>query len=128
MAAQESVAFRNAGLNAKAASLGQSATLTIFAGAKPADCTQPDPVNPLVPMSLPASPFGPAANGVLSLTGLWRGIGTGAGTASSFRIYDSGINCAIQGVVPDDLTLSNVHINVGQAVTVLACNITAGNP
>ena len=127
MAFKLGVLLRNARLDATNANLGSSATLKIFSGAVPANCAAADPSGLLATITLPATPFAAASGGVLMKSGTWSTTGSAAGTAASFRIYDSSSNCAMQGNVTTDLILDNTSISIGQAITVTAFNDTAGN-
>ncbi len=51
----------------------------------------------------------------------------GAGTAASFRVYDSSAVCQMQGAIPGDMSLNNTTIGVSQTVTVNTFGITSGN-
>lgn len=133
MAFQESVAVRNAKLDAIETAIGTAALLKIFSGAEPANCAASDPSGLLATLTLPSDWMANASAGSKAKTGSWTGSGSGAGTAASFRIYDSGaVACHIQGTVTatgggGDLTLDNVSIAVSQAITVNTFAITAGN-
>lgn len=127
MAFQEGVLLRNAKLNAVNTNLGATATLKVFSGAEPASCGAADPAGVLATITLPASPFATASAGAIALAGTWSVAASAAGTAASFRIYDSSANCAFQGNVTTDLVLNNTSITSGQTVTVTSFGITAGN-
>jgi hypothetical protein len=127
MALQYGVLFRNAGLNAKAANLGATASLKIFSGAVPANCAAADPTGLLCTITLPATPFGAASAGAIALAGSWTANASASGVAASHRVYDSSGNCAIQGNVTTDLILNNTSITSGQSVTVTGYTLTSGN-
>jgi hypothetical protein len=127
MALQEGVAFRNAGLNGKAANLGAAGSLKIFSGAVPANCAAADPTGLLCTITLPATPFAAAGGGVMVLSGSWSANASATGTAATYRIYDSSANCAMQGNVTTDLVLNNTAISTGQSVTVTGYTLTSGN-
>jgi len=127
MAFQEGVLLRNSKLNAVNTNLGATSTLKIFSGAEPVNCAAADPSGLLATITLPASPFGTASAGAIALAGTWSVAASGAGTAASFRIYDSSANCAFQGNVTTDLVLNNTNIASGQTVTVTSFTITSGN-
>lgn len=127
MALQESVAVRNARLDAIETTVGTAAVLKVFTGAQPANCAAADPAGTLVTITLPLDWLGNAAAGVKSLAGSWSGTASGAGTAASWRIYDSGGTiCGMQGNTTD-MVFNNTNIAVGQTITVLTFAITAGN-
>jgi hypothetical protein len=118
---------RNAELNAINTQLGATATLKIFSGAEPANCAASDPAGPLLTINLPNPPFAAASGGVMAMTGTWSTSTTTAGTAASFRIYDSTPACQIQGNVTTDLVLNNTSIGTNQTTTVTSFSLTAGN-
>jgi len=106
-------------------------TIKLFTGAEPANCAAADPSGPLASGTLPAT-AATASAGVLTMSGAWVATGTAAGTAASFRIYDSNANCRIQGSVSQtsaggDMTLDNTNIAVAQVVNVQTFSIIFGN-
>ena len=133
MTAQLSVAVRNAKANAIESTIGASAVLKIFSGAKPADCAAADPSGLLCTLNLPADWLAAAAAGAAAKAGTWSGTGSGAGNAASFRIYATdGTTCGMQGTVTatgggGDLTLDNINIAVSQVVTINSFSWTEGN-
>lgn len=131
---QESVAVRNARLDAIEATIGASAILEIRTGAAPANCAAASTGTLLASMSLPADWMAAAAGGSKAKNGTWEDAAANAsGVAGHFRIFDSGGTvCGMQGSVTEtggggDLTLDNTDIAVGQPVTISAFTITAGN-
>jgi len=102
------------------------ATLKIFSGAEPVNCAAADPAGLLVTIALPAS-FLTSSAGVTTIAGSWTANASAAGTAASFRIYDSVPTCHIQGNTTSDLVLNNTNIASGQTVTVTSFSVTAGN-
>ena len=125
---QNGILLQNAMLNSINTNLGIGATLTIFDGAEPLNCAAPDPSGPVVTMPLPYPAFGPAVNGVINLIGNWTGVATGnTAFAQTFRIYDSGGNCAMQGSTVSDLVLNQYNISAGWPVSITVFQITAGN-
>ena len=133
MAYQESVAVRNARLDAIETTIGTGALLKLFSGAEPANCGAADPSGLLATLTLPTDWLANASGGSKAKAGSWTGTGSGAGTAASFRIYDSGaVACHLQGTVTatgggGDMTLDNAVIASSQAITVNTFTITAGN-
>lgn len=131
MALQESIAVRNARLDAIETQIGATAVLKIFSGAVPANCAAADPAGALVSITLPSDWMSAAASGVKAKLGTWSGTASGTGTALSFRVYASdGTTCGMQGTVGQgsgDLSLDNTSIVSGQTVTVSSFSITAGN-
>ncbi len=127
MALQLGVLSRNAVLNGITTQLGASASLKIFTGAVPANCAAGDPAGLLVTITLPNPPFAAANAGGMVLSGTWSASASGAGTAASYRMYDSSSVCQQQGNVTTDLVLNNTSIAVGQTVTITTYTLTAGN-
>jgi hypothetical protein len=127
MSLQLGVLSRNAELNAINTQLGTSATLKIFSGAVPANCGSADPSGPLLTINLPNPPFAAASAGAMAMTGSWTTSTTTAGTAASFRIYDSGAVCQQQGNTTTDLILNNTSIGTNQTTTVTSYTLTSGN-
>ena len=107
-------------------SIGATGTLKIFSGAEPANCAAADPTGLLCTIVLPAS-FLTSAGGVTTIAGSWSVAATATGTAASFRMYDGGAVCHVQGNTTTDLVLNNTSITTGQTVTVTSFTVTAGN-
>lgn len=128
MAIQESVAVRNARLDAIEATIGADAVLKIFTGAQPVNCAAADPAGLLCTITLPADWMTAAAAGAKAKDGTWSGTASGTGTAASWRLYASnGTTCGMQGNTTD-MVFDNTSIASGQTVTVSTFTITAGNP
>lgn len=138
MTIQLSTLVRNAVLNAIESTIGASARLQIYSGAKPALTTDAPTGVLLVDMALPADWMAAAATGLKEKLGTWTGTGTaGAGTGTAagyFRVTSSdGSVCGIQGNVTvagggGDMTLVNTSIAQNQVVAVNTFTLTAGNP
>lgn len=127
MTYQYSVAVRNAKLDAIETTIGTDAVMKIFSGAEPVNCAAADPSGLLATLTLPTDWLGAAASGVKSKAGTWSGTGSAAGTAASWRIYDSGGTvCGMQGNT-SDATFDNTNIAISQPITVNTFAITAGN-
>ena len=131
MAIQESVAVRNARLDAIETTIGTSAQLRLYTGTQPADCATAPSGSLLATLTLPSDWLANAASGAKAKSGTWSGSGSAAGTAGYFRIYDStGTTCHFQGSVGQgtgDLSLDNTVIANGQAITISTFTITAAN-
>jgi hypothetical protein len=126
MAFQYGVTLRNNQVSQIQVTVGSSGTLKIFSGAEPANCAAADPAGLLATISLPAS-FLTSTGGVTTIAGSWTVAASGTGTAQSFRMYDNGAVCHVQGNTTADLVLNNQSINAGQTVTVTSFTVTAGN-
>jgi hypothetical protein len=131
MAFQYSSTLRTNQVGQIQSTVGSSGVVKIFSGAEPANCAAADPSGLLATITLPAT-FLTSASGATTISGSWTTNASGAGTAASFRMYDGSTNCHVQGNVTatgggGDMTIDNVSIASGQAVTVTACTITAGN-
>ena len=109
------------------ATIGTTGHLKIFSGAVPANCAAADPAGLLADITLPAA-FLTSAAGATTIAGSWTVSASGGGTAQSFRMYDGGAVCHVQGNVTTDLTLNNTSIANGQTVTVTSFTVTMGNP
>lgn len=134
MALQYSVAVRNAKLDAVETIIGTDPILEIRTGAPPATTATADSGTLLASCTLPTNWLGDAAAGVKSKAGTWEDTSANAaGTAAHFRIKDSGGTvCGMQGTVTatgggGDMTVDNAVFAAGQAFTVTAFAITAGN-
>ncbi len=109
-------------------------SIKLFSGAEPANCAAADPAGLLASGTLPAT-AATAAAGVLTKAGTWTAVGSAAGTAASFRLYDtSGTpvcriqgNVAITGTGSTDMTVDNPSITNAQVITVATFAITFGN-
>jgi hypothetical protein len=131
MALQESVAVRNARLDAIETTIGTAAKLKLFTGTVPANCAAADPAGTLVTLTLPTDWMNNASSGSKTLLGTWSGTASASGTAASFRLYASdGTTCGLQGTVGQgsgDLSLDNAAIVNGQTVTISTFTLTGGN-
>ena len=126
MAFQYGAVLRNNQVSQIQTSIGASGTLKIFSGAEPANCAAADPTGLLATIVLPAA-FLTSAGGVTTLAGVWSVAASATGTAASFRMYDAGLVCHVQGNTTTDLVLNNTSIATGQTVSVTAFTVTAGN-
>jgi hypothetical protein len=134
MAVQLSTTVRNARLDAIETAIGTSAVLKIRTGAPPTDCATADSGTVLATMSLPSDWMAAASSGSKAKSGTWEDTSAdNAGTAAHFRVYASdGTTCHLQGTVTatgggGDMTLDNVSIGAGQAVTITGFTLTDGN-
>lgn len=137
MAMQLSVAVRNALLDSIETTIGASPKLRIYSGSMPANCAAAATGTMLVDMTLPSDFMAAASSGSKALSGTWSAsgdAGAGAGTnAGYYRILDAaGTTCHEQGTVTatgggGDLTLNNISIASGQAVSITSKTLTAPN-
>lgn len=133
MSLQLSVAARNAGLDAYETTVGTGAKLNFYTGTPPGNCAAADTGTLLATLTLPSDWMANASAGVKALAGSWTGSGSAAGNAGYFRIKDStNTTCHMQGTVTatgggGDMTMDNINIAVGQAITVNSFTLTAGN-
>jgi hypothetical protein len=79
----------------------------------------------LAAITAPATAFAAAASKSKAKTGTWSTTGAAAGTAGHYRLRNTGDTVREEGTVTatgggGDMTLDNVVIAVGQAVTVTA--------
>lgn len=134
MALQYSTAVRNAKLDAVESTIGTSAVLKLRTGAQPADCAAADSGTVVATLTLPSDWMAAASNGSKAKAGTWEDTSAdNAGTVAHFRLYASdGTTCHAQGTVTNtggggDMTLDNVAVNAGQAITITGFTLTAGN-
>lgn len=134
MTVQLSETVRNARLDAVETAIGASAVLKIRSGAVPANCAAADAGTALATLNLPSDWMAAASGGSKAKSGTWEDTSADAsGTAGHFRVYASdGTTCHLQGTVTitgggGDMTLDNVSIGLGQAVTVTGFTLTDGN-
>jgi len=138
MAQQFSVAVRNARLDAFEAAIGPSPKLHLYSGAQPANCAAARTGTLGADLALSSDWMAQAANGSKAFAGNWSGVGTaaaGAGmTIGHFAIMDStGTTCHQQGKVgltgdpTADMTVDNLNLAQGQAISVTGFTLTDGN-
>ena len=134
MTVQNSVAVRNARLDAWETAIGVSAIMKIRSGAQPANCAAADSGTVLATLNLPADWMAAASGGTKAMLGTWADNSADAtGTAAHYRIYASdGVTCHDQGTVTltgggGDLTVDNTSFAAGQAFSVTQFTKTAGN-
>ncbi len=133
MAFQFSTTARNAWLDAIETAIGATAVLKIRSGTVPANVGTADAGTVLATLTLPSDWLAAASAGAKSKSGTWEDLSADAtGTAAHFRIYASdGTTPHIQGTVTatgggGDMTLDNVSIASGQAVTITSFTLNAG--
>ena len=132
MTVQNSVAVRNAGLDAWEVSIGVSAKVRLYTGAQPANCAAAASGTMLVEWTL-ASDYSPnASGGVKTLSATPIGAtAAAAGTAGHYRIVDNaGTTCHEQGTITatgggGDATIDNTVIASGQTVNITGWSKTA---
>lgn len=134
MAIQESIAVRNAKLDAIETSIGTSAVLKIRTGAAPANCGTADSGTVLATLSLPSDWLSAASAGVKSLLGTWQDTSAdNTGTAAHWRIYASdGTTCGMQGTVTGlagggDMEVQNTSFVATQAFSISSFALTEAN-
>ena len=126
MAFQYGATLRNNQVSQIQTTVGAAGLLKIFSGAEPANCAAADPAGLLATIALPAS-FLTSSGGVTTLAGVWSVAASATGTAASWRMYDSGLTCHVQGNTTADIVLNNQSITSGQTVSVTSFAVTAGN-
>lgn len=134
MAAQFSVAVRNARLDAIFAVIGASAVLEIRTLAPPANTSASGVGSVLATFQLPVTYVAAASNGVVVKAGTWEDTAADtAGVAGHFRLYASnGTTCHMQGTVTatgggGDMTLDSVTVAVNQDVLITGFTLTDPN-
>jgi hypothetical protein len=129
---QYAMDVRNAGLDARAATIGPNAILKIFDGAKPGSCADADVGTVLSTIQLPNTWMNPAANGSKSKAGTWQDNAADAsGAPKYFRIYKAdGVTCGIQGtcgLAAADMILDSIQFTAGQQFTVVTFTLNDNN-
>src|ERR1700759_860913 len=109
MAFQYDVTLRTNQVTQLQSTVGSAGVLKIFSGTEPTNCAASDPTGLLVTITLPST-FLTSASGATTMAGTWSASAGAAGTAASWRIYDSSGNCHLQGNVTTDLVLNNTSI------------------
>lgn len=133
MAVQNSVALRNAILDAWEAAIGTTPKVQIRTGSQPANCAAAASGTLLCEMDLPSDWMNAASGGSKTKLGTWADVGVAAGSAGHYRILDAaGTTCHEHGSVTatgggGDMTVDNVSIAVDQVVTVTGFTKGAGN-
>lgn len=124
---QFSTASVNAALDALETAIGTGAVLKIRTGAAPATVATADSGTVLATLTLPSDWLAAASNRSKVKAGTWEDASAdAAGTAAHFRVYASdGTTPHIQGSVTatgggGDMTLDNIVLAAGQAVTITA--------
>jgi len=141
MALQYSVAVRNARLDAvETAVIGsgsplKQAMLELRSGEQPSNCAAADTGTLLAQIILPNDFMAAASGGTKAINGTWTGTGAGTGTIAHFRVKEMGSpdvvhmqgSVGLSGSPTYDMTVDNVSVTPGQAITVSTFTITAGN-
>lgn len=134
MTVQNSVACRNARLDAFETTVGASPLLRIRTGAQPANCAAARSGTVLATCTLPSDWLAAASGGTKAKSGTWEDTSADAtGTAAHYEIMDSGgTTCHEQGSVTvtgggGDMTVDNTSFVAAQAFTVTGYTKTAGN-
>jgi len=134
MALQQSVAVRNARLDAIEVTTGAAAILKLRSGAVPASCATADSGTVVATIALPSDWMANASGGSKSKSGTWEDVSADAtGVIGHFRIYASdGTTCHLQGTVTatgggGDMIVDNTNVAAGQDIIVNTFTITAGN-
>jgi len=131
MAVNLSAAVRNARLDAIETTIGTTAKLTIFSGAKPTACSDADPAGALATYTFASNWMLDAASGTKGKeAGAWSTTAS-AGVAASFRIYaNNGTTCGLQGTCDQgsgDLSFDNKTFSAGQTVVINTLTLTEAN-
>lgn len=127
-----SASLKNARLDQITSRVGTSGLLRLYDGVQPAS---PDSAvttqTKLAELTCNATAFAAAASGgVLTANAIANVNAIASGTASWFRLTNSGGTAVIDGTVGtsgSDLIIDNTSINSGQQVSVSSLTITSGN-
>ena len=130
-----STALRNQRLDQVASRLGASARLKIYNGTAPANANAALSGNTLLAdLACNASAFaGSASGGVLTANAITGAAAAATGTATFYRLTNSGGTAEVQGDCGASgsgasLELATVSIVAGVTVSVSSLTITGGNP
>jgi len=132
MAFKESVAVRNARLDAIETAIGQSPVLKIRTGVPPANVATADTGTVLATVNLPPNWMNAASGGVKQMSGAWSdNAADAAGDAGHFRIYAAGGTVAhLQGTCGEsgtDMIVDEATFVINQPFNITSFQITAGN-
>ncbi len=140
MSVQNSVAVRDARLEADEATIGTAPWLFLKTGPQAASCAQATTDGhaangtKVAVMALPSDWLAAAAAGVKSKLGTWSDASAdNAGTIAHYEIWNTALTvCHEQGSVTNtggggDITLDNVVVNATQAVTISSWSKTGAN-
>lgn len=128
-----STPVRNALLDAIEAAIGVSPILKLRSGASPADGDVVSTGTVIATMNLPADWMAAASGGSKSLLGTWQDLAAdAAGTVGHYELCKSDGTPAIRGSVTGsggggDVTLDNVTVNLGQAISITSFTLVAPN-
>lgn len=131
MALSLSTAIRNGMLDQITSNVGANARLRIYSGTRPANPAAAITGTLLADLACNAT-FAPAASGgVLTLNAITSATASATGTASHFRIWNSGATVAmIDGdvaVSASDLNFSTVAFSSGATISISSLTISIGN-
>jgi hypothetical protein len=112
--------------------VGVSAILRIRDGALPANCAAADAGAVLAELNLPSDWMAAASGGTKGILGTWQDLSANnSGTATHFRIYDSGgSTCHMQGTVgtaATDMIVTSTTFTAGASFTITSFTLTDGN-
>lgn len=142
MAVNYSTAVRIAMLDVIESTIGGNARIRFYSGTKPTACSDASTGTLLATMALTgaggdwmsaASAAGNVVTKAKNGASTWTTTGVAAGNIGYYRIYDASETvCHEQGTVTatgggGDITVDNVTIAIGQALTITGKTITAGN-
>jgi hypothetical protein len=122
---------RNAMLDQFEATAGAGAIIRIYDGTQPANCAAAITGTLLWTETLPSDWMAAASGGTKALSGTWANTASATGTATHFRIWDSGLTTGHMdgtvGVGTFDLVVDSASFTSGVTFTITAFTITAPN-
>jgi hypothetical protein len=134
MTLQYSVDVRDGQENAVETIIGTTPVMEWRTGAPPANCAAASTGTLLAQFALPSDWMAASSGGTKGKSGTWSGTGLAAGTAGHFRIFRSGSPsvCDVQGTITapaggGDMIADNTSVALGQTITILQFDLTAGN-
>jgi hypothetical protein len=126
-----STAVRNAMLDQFETTVGTAAIIRIYDGTQPANCAAAITGTLLWTETLPSDWMAAASGGSKALSGTWQNTAAATGTATHFRIWDSGLTAGhMDGTVgtgTHDLVVDSTSFTSGQTFTITAFTINAPN-
>lgn len=130
MALRYNTALRNALTGPISSNFGAGSTVSIYTGTQPASAQNVASGTLLCTITLPATPWAAAVDGVIAKQGTWTGTAVATGTAGWARISDeSTISMDVSvGEAATDMIIDNAAIVSGGTVTVntLTYTVPAG--
>jgi len=124
MAIGLTTAVKNARLSAIATAAGASPKIRIYSGTRPTTGGAETAI--LAELTMPTTPFGTPANGIMNANAIPSANAKATGTATWFRLL-AGTTPVMDGSVGEDLALNATAISSGQLINITSFTVTEGN-